>query len=108
MQGQIVKHGIYAERLQIFDHSVALIWRWKDQIKHVVRLFAVSGHNRERYLAILRPSLKILIVVLPNALATCLDLITGFQLGVQKCRESIRRKIARSYIHPSVFVYLTA
>ncbi len=48
------------------------------------------------------------VIVAPDASPLTLDLISGLQLGIQKGRQDVGGQIARTNVHPGIFVHLTA
>src|ERR1043166_4004709 len=77
-------------------------------MEHMVGLLAVRGNNGKPYVFMICPFLELCMVITPHPLAFCLYLIARFQLRVQESSENVRRKIARTEIHPSVLVHLAA
>src|SRR5215212_5608419 len=108
MQRQVVKNGEDAGSLQMLDQPLAHPERGQQHVKHVVGLLAMLRHDREAHVVYHGPVLKMLVVIIPNALPLRLNLLAGLELGIQESGEHLRWKITGAQVNPGVLVYLAA
>src|SRR6266508_709238 len=103
-----MENAINSSFTQVSNQFLSQLKIWQKQIKHVIRLLTMIRNTRQLHIMFTCPILEACIIDFPYLFAMQLNFLALFELGKQKRGENIRGQIGRTYIHPGIFIHLTA